>query len=139
MLSSTAQYTLRAMVYIASIDEDRPIPAKEIAAKAGVPSQYLSRLLNALVRGRLLTSARGVGGGFRLAKPARQIALIDVLAIFDDVAGKAKCPFGKALCTDSSPCGFHEFWKPISASFRKMLEDTTLADVGPKGMGDRRR
>ncbi len=139
MLSATAQYALRAMVYIASRDPDEPVLAREIAAKTSVPLQYLSRILRDAVRHGLLESTRGVGGGFRLARPRNKIKLVDVLSVFDDVIGRSKCPFGQSRCSDSHPCGFHEHWKPISSAYREMLENTTLDDIGHEGLGGSRR
>ncbi len=139
MLSTTAQYALRALVYIAAQEPDQLVLAKEIAAKTGVPLHYLSRILRDAVRGGLLESARGVGGGFRLARPRSKIKLFDVLSPFDDVLDRSKCPFGQPRCNDSNPCGFHEYWKPISTAYRQMLEQTTLDDIGLEGLGGPKR
>src|SRR5262245_43388202 len=99
MLSMTAQYALRAFVYIAAQDEERPILAKEIAAQTRVPSQYLSRILRDAVRAGLLESARGVGGGFRLARPASRMKLFEVLAPYENVLDRSRCPFGQPRCS----------------------------------------
>ncbi len=135
MLSVTAQYALRAMAYLADANGETPVGAREIADRTGVPLQYLSRILRDAVRAGLLDSARGVGGGFRLARPAKKITLLEVLAPFDDVVGRSRCPFGQPMCDDSRPCGFHEYWKPVSGAYRRMLETTTLADLGVEGLG----
>lgn len=135
----TAQYALRALVYIACQSGKKPVLAKEIAAKTGVPSHYLSRILRDAVRVGLLESARGIGGGFRLVKPASKIRLIEVLAPFDDILDRSRCPFGQPRCHDDHPCGFHEFWRPISVAYRRMLEQVSLGDVGMEGLGGRRR
>lgn len=139
MLSMTAQYALRAFVYIATHGSDRPVLAKEIAAHTGVPSHYLSRILRDAVRAGLLESARGVGGGFRLSRPPGRIKLLDVLSPFDDVLDRSRCPFGQPRCNDASPCGFHEYWKPISQAYRRMLEETTLTQIDEKGLAAGRR
>ena len=141
MLSMTAQYALRAFVFIAVRgDDEHPVLAKEISAHTSVPLHYLSRILRDAVRAGLLESARGVGGGFRLARPAGRIKLFDILSPFDDVLDRSRCPFGQPRCNDQSPCGFHEYWKPISSAYRKMLEETTLADIDEKGLsGSRKR
>jgi len=139
MLSVTAQYALRAFAYIAGQSGERPVLARDIAAKTGVPSQYLSRILNKAVRAGLLESTRGVGGGFRLTRPCNKIKLVDILSQYDDVLDRSRCPFGQPRCNDEHPCGFHEHWKPISTAFRQMLNETTLDEVGLEGLGGRRR
>lgn len=134
MLSRTAQYALRAMVYIAAREQKGPVLAREIAVKTGVPSHYLSRILRDAVRKGLLISARGVGGGFRLARPSKQIRLHEILAPFDDILSRSSCPFGQPRCNDDHPCGFHDFWKPIAVAYRRMLENTLLSKVGMEGL-----
>lgn len=139
MLSMTAQYALRAFVYIATRGNGRPVLAKEIASHTGVPLHYLSRILRDAVRAGLLESARGVGGGFRLSKPRERIKLLDVLSPFDDVLNRSRCPFGQPRCNDQHPCGFHEYWKPISTAYWRMLEETTLGDIDTKGLSGGRK
>lgn len=134
MLSKTAQYALRAMVYIARQKPGHSVLSREIAARTKVPAQYLSRILLTAVRDGLLESTRGIGGGFRLARSGARIRLIDVLAPFDDVLAKSRCPFGQSRCSDDRPCGFHEHWKPIATAYRSMLENTTLDDVRIDGL-----
>lgn len=129
MLSQTAQYALRAMVYIAQRGENGPVLAKEIAEKTFVPRQYLSTILREAVRSGLLKSTRGKGGGYQLAKAAHETRLQDVLRPFDDIAARRGCPFGQAECSDLNPCVFHEHWKPVSAAFQDMLDGTTLHDM----------
>lgn len=139
MLSMTAQYALRAFVFIATHEDGHPVLAKDIAAHTGVPPHYLSRILRDAVRARLLESARGVGGGFRLARPPQKMKLVDLLSPFDDVLDRSKCPFGQPRCNDQNPCGFHDHWKPISMAYRRMLEETTLADIDEKGLSGARK
>lgn len=134
MLSKTAQYALRALTHIANHPGDQPVLARDIASQTGVPLQYLSQILREAVRTGLLESTRGIGGGFRLARPASKIRLIDILGPFDDVIGCSQCPFGQPRCSDHHPCGFHEFWKPVAAAYRQLLENTTLAELGSEGM-----
>jgi Rrf2 family protein len=139
MLSTTAQYALRALVFIAAQDPARPVLGREIAAQTGVPAQYLSRILRDAVRYGLLESARGVGGGFRLARPARRIRLLEVITPFENVLFGSQCPFGQPKCSDEQPCGFHPHWKPVAAAMRCMLEETTLDTVEPSGLAKKPR
>jgi len=129
VLSQTAQYALRALVYIAQHAEEGPLLAKEIAEKTHVPRQYLSTILREAVRSGLLKSTRGKGGGYQLARPAHKTRLLDVLRPFDDIAARTGCPFGQEKCSDENPCVFHNHWKPVSVAFQAMLNGTTLHDM----------
>ncbi len=134
MLSQTAQYALRALVYIAQHAEDGPVLAREIAEKTDVPRQYLSTILREAVRSGLLKSTRGKGGGFQLAGPASKTRLLDVLRPFDDIAARTGCPFGQEECSDDNPCVFHDHWKPVAVAYQDMLNDTTLQDMQLEAM-----
>ncbi len=129
MFSKTAEYALRAMAAIAKVREDRPVLSKEIAATGQVPGKYLSKVLRDLVRAGLLTSNRGIGGGFRLKKKPEAIRLMDVIRPFDDVFASRRCPFGNARCSDDRPCTMHEQWKPVKSAYQTLLEETSLAEI----------
>ncbi len=134
MLSQTAQYALRALVYIAQHAQEGPVLAREIAGKTNVPKQYLSTILREAVRSGLLKSTRGKGGGFQLAKPPLKTRLLDVLKPFDDIAARTGCPFGQEKCSDENPCVFHDHWKPVAVAYQDMLNDTTLYDMQREAM-----
>ena len=67
MLSGTASYALRAVVYLASLPDHQPVRASELARAVDVPRNYLGKILHELVRAGILKSTRGKGGGFELA------------------------------------------------------------------------
>lgn len=129
MLSKTAEYALRAVATIARVKEDRPVLAKEIAGHADIPNKYLSKVMRDLVHAGVLTSTRGIGGGFRLRRRAESIKLADIVRPFDDIVASRRCPFGNARCSDENPCSMHEQWRPVSEAFRNLLERTTVADI----------
>ncbi len=129
MFNKTAEYALRAVAAIARAEDDRPVLAKEIAKNSQIPNKYLSKVLRDLVHTGLLTSSRGIGGGFRLKRRADRIRLADVVRPFDDVLAPRRCPFGNAKCSDESPCTMHAQWKPVSEALRTLLEHTTVADI----------
>ncbi len=129
MFSKTAEYALRAVVAIARVSDTRPVLAKEIAVSGKVPAKYLSKVLRDLVRAGVLSSNRGIGGGFRLRRRSNTIKLIDVIRPFDDLLAMRRCPFGKSRCSDESPCALHDKWKPVIGQLRDFLEQTTIADL----------
>ncbi len=129
MLSQTGEYALRAVAFIAQHAEKAPVPARHIATEAAVPHEYLQKLLTELVRDGVLASTRGIGGGFRLGKPAEQLRLVDVIAPFDDVTQRTQCPFGNPKCGEENPCPVHDRWSDVVSTYRGFLESTTVADL----------
>jgi Rrf2 family iron-sulfur cluster assembly transcriptional regulator len=132
MLTTTSEYAIRAMVYIAQQADGDPVLAREIAAETGVPSSYTSKILRDLAHAGILNSTRGVGGGFRLAQPARSIHLIDIVAPFENKAHRTRCPFSDHLCSEEHPCGAHSYFKPVKQAYDKFLQRTTLQGVAQK-------
>jgi Rrf2 family protein len=129
VFNKTSEYALRAVAAIAQGSGDRPVLAKDIAKGGDIPAKYLSKVLGDLVRAGVLSSTRGIGGGFRLRQPPENVPLIEVVRPFEDVLASRRCPFGNPRCSDASPCPIHEQWKPVSEAYRSFLEQTTVADI----------
>lgn len=132
MLSKTAEYALRAVAAVARVKEDRPVLAKEIASQGQIPTKYLSKVMRDLVHAGVLSSTRGIGGGFRLKRKADAIKLAEVIRPFDDVTASRRCPFGNARCSDENPCSMHDQWRPVAEAYRTLLERTSVADIVDK-------
>jgi Rrf2 family protein len=143
MLSQTAQYALRAMVHLAREDgTGEMLQAEQIARALDVPRNYLSKILHALARQKLLDSTRGPRGGFSLSAPPEKIPLARIIEVFDPqlLAEDRRCLLGREVCSDSDPCAAHAHWKQVSASVREFFGGTTLGDlvhgtVDPSVMG----
>ena len=131
MLSQTCEYALRAAAYIAEHAENGPVLARHIAAETNVPLKYLQKMLSELVRTGVLTSTRGIGGGFRLERPASEVMLTEVLAPFDDTMHRTTCPFGNEHCGEEefTPCPAHERWIKVVDAYKVFLQTTTLRDL----------
>jgi len=129
MLSGTAEYALRAVVYLARHQEDRPVRTGDLARELGVPKNYLSKVLNALVRGGVLRSSRGRLGGFQLAVPPAELPLIRVVSLFDAIGERRRCLLGRPECSDLHPCPMHQRWKATAERISSFFRETTVADV----------
>lgn len=130
MISKTAQYAISAVLHIArETDRGRPARANEIAETLGVPRNYLSKILHVLARAGMLTSERGPRGGFRLARPATELVLADLLVAIDPAVLEATCLLGNPHCSDSSACALHERWKQVREPVSSFFRETTIADV----------
>jgi Rrf2 family protein len=127
-ISSTSQYALRAVLYVAQHGREAPVPVDAIAADLRVPRNYLSKTLHALARAGVLTSERGPRGGFRLARAARAITLADVAAPFDDLTQR-KCLLGRSTCGWKNPCSAHPRWEAVAAAQQAFFRGTTVADL----------
>ena len=93
LFSQTAEYALRAAVLLAD-RADQPQTTRQIAEATRVPAGYLSKVLQAMGRAGLVTSQRGIGGGFVLAQDAGQISVLDVVNAVDPLQRIVTCPLG---------------------------------------------
>ncbi len=133
MISKTAEYALRAVLFIAR--QSRPTRANEISKALDVPSNYLSKILHSLARAGILTSGRGPRGGFQLAKPANEMALAELLEALDPSVLRADCLLGNPSCSDETACAVHDYWKQVREPVCLFFRNTTVADVLPERPG----
>jgi Rrf2 family iron-sulfur cluster assembly transcriptional regulator len=129
MLSSTAAYALRAVLYVARHQAEGPVCVGDAAAALGLPQNYLAKVLHELARGGLLLSTRGKRGGFRLAKAPHHIALHTVVGRFDAIGTRRTCLLGRRDCSDRHPCLAHARWRAIGEETARFFRDTTVAQL----------
>jgi Rrf2 family protein len=129
MFSDTAEYALRATLYIAQQTRDgRAVRAEDVAAALSVPRNYLSKILHVLARNGVLRSARGPAGGFRLAEDPDTVAIHEVIRAFESLEPRS-CILGRAECSDLNPCPAHHRWKRIADGVNSFLRGTTVGDL----------
>jgi Rrf2 family protein len=129
VLSQTAEYALRAVLYLAERGETDPVRVGEMARALGLPQNYLSKTLHALVRSGVLSSVRGPQGGFRLARPAARLPLAVVVAPFDVITERRRCLLGRPECSDRGACAAHHAWKRTADHVARFFRDTTIGDL----------
>ncbi len=129
MLSQSGIHAIRAVVALAELPGTAYCGVPEIARSTGSPRNYLGKLLLQLSRHGLVESRKGLGGGFRLARPATDIRLIDVMASIEDVGRWSSCVFTNAVCSDANPCMVHTRWSRAREAFLVFLRDTTVAEL----------
>lgn len=134
VISKTAEYALRAVIYLAEQEARGPVPATDVAAALGVPANYLSKILHALGRQGLVVSQRGPNGGFRLARPAVEVTLAEVIEPFDQIAARGDCLLGRPQCSDATACAVHERWKEVHARVSSFFRGTKVSQLLGSGL-----
>ncbi|MBI4556575.1 MAG: Rrf2 family transcriptional regulator [Candidatus Hydrogenedentes bacterium] len=129
MISRTALHAIRALVALAQLPEGTYSGAVAIAKDIGAPENYLGKLLQSLTKEGLVISQKGMGGGFRLARPARSISLFHVVEPFDHVSRYIGCFLGRAKCSSEAPCTVHNRWEHVRDAYLQLLSETTIADL----------
>lgn len=95
MISQTAEYALRAIVYLAGpVEGARTVT--QIAAATCVPAGYLAKVMQNLSRAQLVKSQRGLNGGFTLARDPRELSVLEIVNAVDPLRRFPECPLGIA-------------------------------------------
>lgn len=108
--------------------QDGTISASAAASRLGVSSTYLSKILQDMVAVGIVESVRGFGGGFLLARPAKEISCLDVVEALEGASFERYCLFESPVCT-SRECMIHAFCSRIQDEMRKLLSSTSVADL----------
>src|SRR5690606_21746762 len=121
------EYALRAMAHLATLEPGVTANSEAVAAATQVPQGYLSKILRDLVVAELITSQRGPKGGFALARPAREISMLDVVNAVDPIQRIRKCPLGNPAHVEL--CPLHRRIDDAIAMIEREFGRTTLAEV----------
>lgn len=130
MLTATSEYALRALTHMASLPASSAVLGRDLAAAAGVPPDYLSKIMLALRNAGLVGAARGPGGGYRLLRQPSQIRLLDVVEVFEAGARRPRCLLGSDReCSSATACAAHPAYQAVRDAYAHFLEDTTLLQI----------
>jgi Rrf2 family protein len=126
MISQTAEYALRAVVYLAE-KNDAPQTTLQIAEVTRVPSGYLAKVMQTLGRAGIVRARRGVHGGFTLAVGPSELTVLDVVQAVDPVQRIENCPLG--IPEHKSLCPLHARLDDTAAMVEKALGASTIAEM----------
>lgn len=126
MLPKTAEYALRAVVWMAA-NIDRRESADTLAEHTKVPRRYLNKVLQELVQAELVTSQSGPGGGYALAVAPEKLTILDVVNAVAPLERIRHCPLG--LPSHTRLCPLHKELDRVYAETEKALDRVTVAEL----------
>jgi Rrf2 family transcriptional regulator, iron-sulfur cluster assembly transcription factor len=124
-----AEYAIRGLAELAGRSSGKSMLLDQLVTGTNLPRDFLAKIFQKLVRARLLTSAKGRGGGFMLARPAHAITLMDIVEAIEGPKPLDGCVVGLERCNDDMPCPQHDLYKPIRQRLKDYMNTTTLADL----------
>lgn len=130
-ISTRTEYGLRVLVTLARVDDESCLSLTEIARREKLPHAYLEQLVGDLRRAGLVSATRGQSGGYRLARPAAEIAMADAVRALEGPLLEMPCAGADDLehCDRPQPCSVHEVFQRVYESLSLSLGATNLADV----------
>ena len=138
ILSRACEYGVQGLLYLDGQPEERFVTVKEIARETRVPVSFLAKVLGRLAAHGLLSSLKGPRGGVRLARPAEEIKVLDVVEAIDGLGLLRKCVIGFPRCSAETPCPLHGLWGPLREEIRVMLSAKSIREL-MRGMPPRAR
>ncbi len=127
MISQTVEYSLRAVLALAHRGDD-PCTVPQLAALTEVPAPYLAKLMQRLVRCKIVRSRRGRHGGFSIARPAKDLTIWDIVDAVDPLPRIRECPL-KIDSHGANLCPLHRRLDEALAMVEQSLRNTTLAEL----------
>lgn len=127
LFKADTQHALRALAFLAR-GGDKASTAR-LAREVGAPEPALAKVLQRLSQQGLVEGRPGPGGGYVLRRPAADVSLYEVVALFEGPGFGRACLFGLPHCSDEDPCPLHAEWKQIRARLMDLLERQTLASL----------
>lgn len=127
-ISAKVDYAVRALIGLAA-EGGGPVPGAALAEGQHLPAKFLEGILAELRRANIVVSQRGAEGGYRLARPASQITLADVIRAIDGPLAEVRGRRPEQAIYDGAAKHLQEVWIAVRASLRLVLEHTTIEQV----------
>ncbi len=128
-MSTKAQYAVRAMVNLNLHSEGEPVSLRDISLRESISLTYLEQLFVKLRRGQIVKSVRGPGGGYLLARPAKEIQVDEIIDSVEESLVPVSCMDAKKGCACDDQCVTHNVWHGLGERIRQFLSSITLADL----------
>jgi Rrf2 family protein len=129
--NQATDYAFRVILYLAERSEGELANSQTIAEQQNIPAGFLQKIMHSLVKGELVKSYRGVDGGFVLAKPAKEISLLDVIEVMEGPLDLQRCLKQDSSCSKGcdTKCSVHAALAVIQENFTQALDEVNFAKL----------
>jgi Rrf2 family iron-sulfur cluster assembly transcriptional regulator len=127
-LTTKGRFAVTAMVDLAMRQTRGPVTLAAISERQHISLSYLEQLFGKLRRHRLVSSTRGPGGGYNLARPAQEVSVADIVTAVDEPIDATQCG-GKENCHDDKRCMTHDLWATLNEKMHEYLSSVSLGDL----------
>jgi Rrf2 family protein len=128
-ISAKVDYAVRALCELAAHDGDAPLKAEQMAGGQDIPLSFLENILVDLKRAGFVRSQRGQVGGYRMARPANEITIADIIRAVEGPLADVRGTRPESLAFEGPAEALRDVWLATRASLRRVLEKVTVADV----------
>ncbi len=132
-LTRAADYAVRVMIHLATLPVGSRVQRNTLAEATGVPESFMSKVLQGLVRARLIASRRGIDGGFELAVSAENTSLLDVIEAIEGPIQLNFCLGPGHNCERQNFCSAHFVWAEAQDAMTNVLRRANIAELAHRG------
>jgi Rrf2 family protein len=129
MLTRAADYAARVMIHLATLPSGTRVQRTVLAEATDVPDSFLSKVLQGLVRARLVASRPGVNGGFELVSDPEKVTLLDIVEAIDGQIALNICVSSADRCERQPGCVAHAVWAEAQEAVVRVLKSANLANL----------
>lgn len=130
-LTTKGRYAVTAMLDLSIHAAEGPVNLNEISQRQAISLSYLEQLFAKLRQRQLVSSVRGPGGGYRLARPEKDIHVAEIIDAVSESLDTTRCQ-GKGDCQQGEICLTHHLWQDLSDQIHNFLSNISLADLVSK-------
>lgn len=123
-ITRQADYAVRAVLHVAKLPEGERLATSVIAEEENIPLPFLAKIVSQLSVKGIVDAMRGASGGVRLARPASEISLLEVIEAIDGEISLNRCVLNQEACTSTDTCPVHEVWCDVQRDLVHRLKNT---------------
>lgn len=135
-ITRASDYAVRVMIHLAALPQSSTVRQSELSRETDVSGHFLSKVLQQLVRSRLIRSQRGAGGGYSLAVPAESVSLLDVVEAIEGPLRLNQCIGEGQSCERKTWCPAHAVWAEAQAAIVTVLGAASMAGLANQARAD---
>jgi len=135
-ITRASDYAVRVMIHLAGLPPGSTVRQSVLSHATDVSGHFLSKVLQQLVRSRLIRSQRGSGGGFSMAVPAAGVSLLDVVEAIEGPVRLNQCLMEGPSCERKSWCPAHQVWAEAQAAVVNVLGAASMASLALQAKSD---
>lgn len=129
IITRATEHSITAMIYMAGKHPHPVVSKREICKSEGITPAFLTKILQPLIHNGLVTSKRGVAGGFRLARDPDKITLWDVMTAVEEPLALNVCLTHENECDRVNYCPVHEMWVEVRGNMERIFSRKSLAEL----------
>ena len=129
VITRATEYAIRTIIYLAQQPKNEIVLKKDICRTQNVTPAFLTKILQPLIKAGIVSSQRGVGGGFLLARDAEDINLLDILQAEEGELKLNHCLVDEDVCQRDKHCSAHEVWHEAQSEMIKVLKKHSVAEL----------